>query len=724
MEDANRSRRTRRSALQDEEDDDEKMLSSEEEEEEEEPVEEEDDALDALEAYRLSPTARELNQLEQGALVRVLTTPDVEQRVPHTVNKVGVIEEVPMHPNTWFKVRIRDGDVVYKYRPSALQVLDEGEDISSPAPSPHHSPVQEEKEEEEEVEEEEVEVEEKVAKLEPGARIHLKLGELYIRERYLKKHDGKEGVVTGQAKSGVIVQLDGPENIVLTVRQKHLVVVPDDEEEDEEEEEDEQAEPDEEETKKPAPAKSKRKSKGKLLSNLDPDMWIDRKCRINVGKFKGMHGRVLRSGNGWVQLKLEDSTENTAKRAYELTLLEDMETIKALHAKSLEKEKKRRAEARANGHRRGNADDEDDDDDTASQSGTDDPMAADLTEDSQGEDNGGKRSRRVSTRGNYGISWIEKKVNLPNRKGLGIVKKADRDTCTVEIQNTKVLQVFKKKDLQLVADHAKTARQNSRNRNNAKAREKLGLAEDVVLMGTTPSRYIAFQDLVKRFAMRRREKVKKRPNLIEWEARLNLNYLENGFWDKSNPSVIDLVVVPQCEICGVEKEDINGHCWNNECPRCPAYDVDSFDPKDEDAFMRVPVAPFANGCITNFLRMPKEDPLRKRKRQSPNGTPTAVEGEVADTTHVTDAQITAPESEAKKTKAKKTPSGSADKDAKKSERSTRKKANKADQSDVKRKPVVKKTRSEDDNAAEEEAETGEVSPTSSYRPHYDSVFSR
>ncbi|GMF66426.1 unnamed protein product [Phytophthora lilii] len=199
-------------------------------------------------------------------------------------------------------------------------------------------------------------------------------------------------------------------------------------------------------------------------------------------------------------------------------------------------------------------DDDEEEDDEVGHSGTDDPLAGDQTEDSQGEDNG-KRSRRVSTRGNYGISWIEKKVNLPNRKGFGIVKKADRDTCTVEIQSTKIMQVFKKKNLQLAGDsHAKTARQNSRNRNNAKAREKLGLADDVVLMGTTPSRYIAFQDLVKRFAMRRREKVKKRPNLIEWQARLNLNYLENGFWDKSNPSVIDLVVVPQCEICGVEKE--------------------------------------------------------------------------------------------------------------------------------------------------------------------------
>ncbi|GMF28675.1 unnamed protein product [Phytophthora fragariaefolia] len=451
-------------------------------------------------------------------------------------------------------------------------------------------------------------------------------------------------------------------------------------------------------------------------------MWIDRKCRINVGKFKGQHGRVLRSGNGWVQLKLENSSENTAKRAYELTLLEDMETIKILHAKTLEKERKRRTESRASGASSRIEDaDEEDDDDEAGHSGTDDPLVGEQTEDSQGEDNG-KRSRRVSTRGNYGISWIEKKVNLPNRKGYGIVKKADRDTCTVEIQTTKVLQVFKKKDLELAADsHAKTARQNSRNRNNAKAREKLGLEEDAVLMGTTPSRYIAFQDLVKRFAMRRREKVKKRPNLIEWQARLNLNYLENGFWDKSNPSVVDVVVVPQCEICGVEKEKLNGHCWNNECPRSPAFDVDGFDPNDENAFMRVPVAPFSNDSITSSLCLKKEDPSRKRKRRSLDATPGSGDADAE--------QLTSSAAEPKKpkrdaVKAKK-------QDAKTGEKGGKKKIGKGsyESSDVKQGKVVsKKAKDEKSPRTEapstESAETGEASPSSAFRPHYDSVFSR
>lgn len=370
-------------------------------------------------------------------------------------------------------------------------------------------------------------------------------------------------------------------------------------------------------------------------------MWIDRKCRINVGKFKGMHGRVLRSGNGWVQLKLENSNENTAKRAYELTLLEDMATIKELYAKSVEKEKKQRAASgRGDDNYDDNGDhedgeDEEDDDDDASRSGTEDAIAAEQTEDSQGEESsgGGTRSRRLSTRGSYGLSWIEKKVLLPNRKGIGIVKKADRETCTVEIGMSKLMKVFKKKELTMVPDDHEdpskspapgngngSTRYTNRMRNHMKAKERLGLPEGATLMGTTPSRYAAFQDQVKRFVMRRREKVKKRPNLIEWQAQLNLRMQETGRRDEESPDVVDLLVVPHCEICGIEKEELNGPCWNTQCPRCTAFDVKS---ADQDGFARLPVVPIQNESITVFLHsIAAEEASRKRRRISLNGTTT------------------------------------------------------------------------------------------------------
>jgi hypothetical protein len=293
--------------------------------------------------------------------------------------------------------------------------------------------------------------------------------------------------------------------------------------------------------------------KGQLLSDLDPDMWIDRRCRVNVGKFKGRFGRVLRSGNGWVQLRLDNSNENTAKRAYELTLLEDMETINQLYAKSVAKKRDQGGGAREDD------DDDEDDDEDGTRSGTEDNMTAEQTEDSQGEESGGKRSRRLASRSNYGISWIEKKVWLPSRKGVGIVKKADRETCTVEIGSSKVLKVYKKKDLELLDEESTKAGRGQRNRNSSKAaKDKLGLPEGVVLMGTTAARYAAFQDQVKKFIMRRREKFKKRPNLLGWMNEFEAKLGSTELRDKENPDVVDLLVVPHCEICGVEKEVRDG----------------------------------------------------------------------------------------------------------------------------------------------------------------------
>ncbi|GMF14662.1 unnamed protein product [Phytophthora lilii] len=175
-----------------------------------------------------------------------------------------------------------------------------------------------------------------------------------------------------------------------------------------------------------------------------------------------------------------------------------------------------------------------------------------------------------------------------------------------------------------------------------------------------------------------------------------------------------------------------GNCWNNECPRCPAFNVDAFDPKNENAFMRVPVAPFANDSITTSLCLKPEDLSRKRKRRSLDATPTAgVEKTQAD-----GDQVASPTSDAKKakkdvTKSKKTPTAPVDKDAKNAEKATKKKASKpaSDQSDAKRSRRSKEEKSPTEttapsSSAEAAAETGESSPSSAFRPHYDSVFSR
>ncbi|KAJ1448248.1 hypothetical protein M885DRAFT_590975 [Pelagophyceae sp. CCMP2097] len=58
-------------------------------------------------------------------------------------------------------------------------------------------------------------------------------------------------------------------------------------------------------------------------SSLDAEKWVGLHVRIKAGRLAGSAGRILRSGNGWVQLRTQQG--EVAKRAYELELLGESE---------------------------------------------------------------------------------------------------------------------------------------------------------------------------------------------------------------------------------------------------------------------------------------------------------------------------------------------------------------------------------------------------------------
>nr|CCA23417.1 conserved hypothetical protein [Albugo laibachii Nc14] len=618
--------------------------NDEEEEEEEEILEIHDEGMERFDArkdeegnrsrYRTSAiyntdqsyAPEPQNVLEEGTLVRIIKTSDVEQRVPHTIHKIGTIEEVPQHPNTWFKVRINDGDV-YKYRPSALKVLSGFESsgyenhrgfndqIDFPAFSSQSRELSsnELSQEDERVEngenssvrrkdpENDPELEGDDEKLDVDARVRIQLRNLSRRERDLKKYNGKYGVVLERLSGTCKICVHESKNQIITIKKRHLRPcghqqgfmkteydgIRDDNGDSSE--------------------KDSEVDESCLLSSLDPEMWVDRKCRINVGKFKGSRGRVLRSGNGWVQLRLENSNENTAKRAYELTLLENINAIEELHAKSRVENELDRSQEDEDEERSRLGDDDEDENRTEIEDGG-------LVEDSQDDENiNSKRTPRCTTRGSYGISWIDRKVLLPNRKTFGYVKKGDRETCTVEIGSSRILKTFKKRDLRLVDEEQSkeinSARSLPRSRQSGKAKERLIVPRGMTLMGTTPGRYLAFQELVKRFVLRRRERFKKRPNLIEWQAQLNLYCSLNGEIDAVDTTITDMNVVPQCEICGYEIESVTENCWNTNCPRCPLFNIEKHDPNSADAFARFPAIPFQDSVVTSSLHFHKRQKL-------------------------------------------------------------------------------------------------------------------
>eukprot|EP00953_Heterococcus_sp_UTEX-ZZ885_P035623 18377-Heterococcus_DN1.PRE.1 len=72
-------------------------------------------------------------QLRAGCRVTILKTENTQQRTatecaairyPGIIGSLGVILEVPQHPNTWFRVKCDDGET-YTLRPSALELVED-----------------------------------------------------------------------------------------------------------------------------------------------------------------------------------------------------------------------------------------------------------------------------------------------------------------------------------------------------------------------------------------------------------------------------------------------------------------------------------------------------------------------------------------------------------------------------------------------------------------------
>lgn len=71
--------------------------------------------------------ASHVHSLILGAEVVIRATESVLQRTPHLAGQIGYVKEVPVHPATWFKVRLAD-NTVHTFRPSALRLSSQPEE--------------------------------------------------------------------------------------------------------------------------------------------------------------------------------------------------------------------------------------------------------------------------------------------------------------------------------------------------------------------------------------------------------------------------------------------------------------------------------------------------------------------------------------------------------------------------------------------------------------------
>jgi hypothetical protein len=194
-------------------------------------------------------------ELKRGAKVLILNNDNVSQRAPQYIGQVGTVKDVPVHPATWFKIQFADGQIM-TFRPTALEVLSDEDDSTPPRTQ--------------------------VATATPVKR---------ARDDAPGEKDAGDEKKKKKSLPGNRSETDSPDPSVASTTSASIF---------------------------PANGNGVNGSQV-LLSSTDPDTWINKVVSVRVGKDEGLTGRILRSGNGWVQIAT--GTGEIAKRAYDLYIV-------------------------------------------------------------------------------------------------------------------------------------------------------------------------------------------------------------------------------------------------------------------------------------------------------------------------------------------------------------------------------------------------------------------
>ena len=86
------------------------------------------------------------SKIEVGDHVRVLKTSYTENRMPHVVGGVGKIKNIPLPPNTWYKVQFEfgTGTILYTLRNSCLTLVGKNTKLSLKNTAPFQLPKEDE----------------------------------------------------------------------------------------------------------------------------------------------------------------------------------------------------------------------------------------------------------------------------------------------------------------------------------------------------------------------------------------------------------------------------------------------------------------------------------------------------------------------------------------------------------------------------------------------------
>lgn len=335
-------------------------------------------------------------------------------------------------------------------------------------------------------------------------------------------------------------------------------------------------------------------STGILLSTLDPDTWEGILVKIKGGgKFQGLIGKVLRSGNGWVQLDCRSSGE-IAKRAYELELMVQPPANAQLATPTTTTKVSSNAQVSNKGAR-----------------GSASPPPPEASRDAS------SRASAVAKRPRSGRNAEDAgSVSTASRRSSGLSSRPRRGAAAENEDGSGGTEAEDSVDETPGADGPSGTQQDGPASRTSSARTSTSAAgiatakssvdsktrvggkwqstpptapvEPVIsdaLVRVSSALIAARRDYTQKYIDRHVEKLNNRPDLRYWQRHIRSVMVDQEFELENAHEVIE----SYCSVCMVEKFNANATCWNNKCPLSPVYhkltekDADRKSKKADDA---------------------------------------------------------------------------------------------------------------------------------------------
>jgi len=271
----------------------------------------------------------------------------------------------------------------------------------------------------------------------------------------------------------------------------------------------------------------------------DPETWVGQRVSLLSGKHAGHQGKVLSSGNGWVQI-LTTQGEEVAKRAYELQVIEinSLGSSADVHVK-----KKARFGRNPNHHSSLNAHQRNHPDfpigdasATTSRYAIHPPTGTDYHKDSA--QNGTAHRQRGRPRA-YSDSLMSAS-NCPTGE-LGFASNAGFKMSSSTASMKSASEIF--------ATSPKPPSSRGPPLKN-------------------PAHIEAKKSYITKYVNRHLQKINGRPNLVDWKQQIDVGIVNSTIFERQTAQLFEETY---CEVCNLEKWSNAKFCWNEGCPVSPVY---------------------------------------------------------------------------------------------------------------------------------------------------------